>query len=395
MTGCIEKFAEIDTTIIGSVKFGDGSAVDIHGRGSVLLECSTGEHRLLTDVYYIPMLRRNIISLGQLDENGCQIVVEGGVMTIIDRTHKLLAKVGRSKNRLYTMHITPTLSECFLARSKEEARRWHARYGHVNFHALKDLSHKMVHDLPMIAQEDHICDGCLIGKQHRNSFPAEVKYRAKFPLELWHVDLCGPINPATHGGKRYFMLIVDDCIRFMWQILIRDKNEAFEACKKVKVAAEMEKNCKLKALRTDRGGEFTSNEFRNYCEILGIKRYLTAPYSPQQNGVVERRNQMVVGMARSLLKSMGVPTEFWGEAVSTVVYLLNRAPTKSIIGKTPYEAYYDRKPSVIHLRVFGCVAHVKVVTPHFSKLTDRSKQMVFIGYDMNTKGYRVYDPATR
>jgi hypothetical protein len=157
----------------------------------------------------------------------------------------------------------------------------------------------------------------------------------------------------------------------------------------------MEKNCKLKALRTDRGGEFTSNEFRNYCEMLGIKRYLTMPYSPQQNRVDERRNQTVVGMARSLLKSMGVPAEFWGEAVSTAIYLLNRAPMKSIIGKTPYEAYYDRKPGVDHLRVFGCVAHVKVVTPHLSKLTDKSKQMVFIGYDMNTKGYRVYDPATR
>jgi hypothetical protein len=92
-------------------------------------------------------------------------------------------------------------------------------------------------------------------------------------------------------------------------------------------------------------------------------------------------------MTTSLLKSMGVPAEFWGEAVSTTVYLLNRAPTKSVISKTLYEAYYDRKPSIDHLRVFGCVAHVKVVTLHLSKLTDRSKQMVFIGYDMNTKGY--------
>jgi hypothetical protein len=80
MTGCIEKFAEIDTTIRGSVKFGDSSAVDIHGRGSILLECSTGEHRLLTDVYYISMLRSNIISLGQLDEKECHIVVEGGML---------------------------------------------------------------------------------------------------------------------------------------------------------------------------------------------------------------------------------------------------------------------------------------------------------------------------
>ena len=191
------------------------------------------------------------------------------------------------------------------------------------------------------------------------------------------------------------MLLVDDCTRFMWQVLIRDKDEAFEAFKKVKAAVEMEKNSKLKALRTDRGGEFTSNEFKTYCELLGIKRYLSAPYSPQQNGVVERRNQTVVGMARSLLKSMGVPGGFWGEAVSTAVYLLNRAPTKSVVGKTPYEAYYDRKPSVDHFRIFGCLAHVKVVTPHIPKLADRSKQMVFIGYDMNTKGYRMFNPTTR
>ncbi|KAL6311032.1 hypothetical protein AAG906_015921 [Vitis piasezkii] len=283
MTGCIEKFAEIDTTIKGSVKFGDGSAVEIQGRG---------------------------------------------------------------RSRLYLLHIARVLPKCLMARSKESAWR-HARYGHVNFRALKIL-------------------------KWQNS--------SESPLELWHGDLCGPITPATHGGKRYFLLLVDDCTRFMWQVLIRNKDEAFEAFKKTKASTEMEKNSKLKAFRTDRGGEFTSNEFKTYCELLGIKRYLTAPYSPQQNGVVERRNQTVVGMARS--------------SVSTAIYLLNRAPTKNIIGKTPYEAYYNRKPTVDHFRIFGCVGHVKDVTPHLSKLADRSKPMMFIGYDSNTKGYRMFDPKS-
>ena len=396
MTGSINKFAEIDTDIKGSVKFGDGSAVEIQGRGSVLFKCFTGAHRILTDVYYIPMLRSNIISLGQLDENGCKIMVEGGVMSILDRNRKLLIKESRSRNRLYMLHITPTHPECLLTRSKDEAWCWRARYGHVNFNSLKILSQKqMVHGLPKIEHEDRICDGFLIGKQRRNPFPTVTKFRAELPLELWHGDLCGPITPATHGGKRYFLLLVDDCTRFMWQVLIRSKDEAFEAFKKVKAAAEMEKNSKLKALRTDSGGEFTSNEFKQYCELMGIKRYLTAPYSPQQNGVVERRNQTVVGMARSLLKSMEVPGKFWGEEVSTAVYLLNRAPTKSVTGKTPYKAYHNHKPSIEHFRIFGCVGHVRDTKPHLSKLADRSKQMVFIGYDMNTKGYRMFDPVTR
>ncbi|KAB5531914.1 hypothetical protein DKX38_018584 [Salix brachista] len=114
MTGCMEKFAEIDTTITGSVKFGDGSTVKIQGRGSVLFEDFTGEHRILTNVYYIPMLKSNIISLGQLDENGCKVVIEGGVMTILDRLQRLLAKVKRSSNQLYVLNIAPALPECFL-----------------------------------------------------------------------------------------------------------------------------------------------------------------------------------------------------------------------------------------------------------------------------------------
>jgi len=361
-----------------------------------LLEDFTGEHRILTNVYYIPMLKSNIISLGQLDENGCKVVIEGGVMTILDRLQRLLAKVKRSSNRLYVLNIAPALPECFLVRSKEEAWRWHARYGHVNFHALKSLSQKqMVHGLPIIEHEDRICDGCLIGKQQRKPFPAESNFRAEYPLELWHIDLCGPITPTMNGGKRYFMLIVDDCTRFMWQVLISSKAEAFESFKRIKAAAEMEKGCKLKAFRSDRDGEFTSNEFKGFCELNGIKHYLIAPYSPQQNGVVEWRNQTVVGMARSLLKSKSVPGEFWGEAVSTTIYLLNRAPTKSLVDKTPYEAYYNRKPRVEHLRIFGCIAHVKNVTPHLPKLADRSKPMVFIGYDLNTKGYRMFDPKTK
>jgi gag-polypeptide of LTR copia-type len=114
MTSCIDKFTEIDMTFRGSVKFGDGSTVDIHGRGSVLFECLNGEHRLLTNVYYILMLRSSIISLGQLDQNGCKIVIEGGVMTILDRTQRLLAKVSRSESRLYLLHIPQALLECLL-----------------------------------------------------------------------------------------------------------------------------------------------------------------------------------------------------------------------------------------------------------------------------------------
>jgi hypothetical protein len=126
-----------------------------------------------------------------------------------------------------------------------------------------------------------------------------------------------------------------------------------------------------------------------------MRHFLTAPYSPQQNGVVERRNQIVVGMARSLLKSKDLPGKFWGEAVATAVFLLNRAPTKALNDKTPYEALYGTKPDVHYLKIFGCLGYVKKVSVHLPKLADRSSVMVFIGYQPDSKAYRMYDPKTQ
>jgi transposase InsO family protein len=235
----------------------------------------------------------------------------------------------------------------------------------------------------------------MVAKQKRLPFPAQALYRADLPMELWHGDLCGPISPATPAGKEYFLLLVDDYSRHMWIVLLRSKDEALAAIRKVQAAAELEKNLKLKAVRTERGGELSSAEFVEYCEARGIKHFRTAPYTPQQNGVVERTNQTIVNMARSLLKSMEMPDKFWGEAVSTTVYLLNRAPTKSVKGITPYEARHGRKPFVHHLRTFGCIAHVKKTGPGQTKLADRSKQMVMIGYERGSKAYHLYDPETR
>ena len=124
-----------------------------------------------------------------------------------------------------------------------------------------------------------------------------------------------------------------------------------------------------------------------------MQRQLTVPYSPQQNGVVERRNQTIVRTTRSLLMTVGMPKRFWGEAVMTAVYLLNRSPTRSLDGKTPHEAWYNKKLAVHHLRVFGYIAYMKVTRPHLAKLDPRGLKVIFIGYEPGSKAYRLYDPA--
>jgi hypothetical protein len=126
----------------------------------------------------------------------------------------------------------------------------------------------------------------------------------------------------------------------------------------------------------------------------GVQRHYSAPYSPQQNGVVKRRNQTVVRMARALLKQKGMSTVFWGEVVVTTVYILNRSPTKALNGRTSYEAWHGRKPTVCHLRVFGCLSFAKELA-HISKLDDRSTPRVFIGYADGSKAYHILDSGTQ
>lgn len=164
--------------------------------------------------------------------------------------------------------------------------------------------------------------------------------------------------------------------------------------KKFKALVENESGYKIKAMRTDRGGEFTSNQFNNFCESHGIRRTLTVPRSPQQNGIVERKNRTIMNMVRSMLKSKLMPKEVWAEAVACAVYLSNRSPTKSLLKVTPQEVWSGRKPSVFHLRVFGSIAYTHVADETRSKMDDKSNKLVFIGYDASSKGYKLYDPST-
>jgi hypothetical protein len=226
-------------------------------------------------------------------------------------------------------------------------------------------------------------------------FPRQAFRQATEPLELVHGDIYGPIKPVTPSGNCYFLLLVDDFSRYMWVVLLPTKDEAPAAIKRVQAAAERKTGKKIRALRTDRGGEFTVNHLNEYFAELGVPRQLIAPYSPPQNGMVERQNQTVVRAACYILKAKDLPGTFWGEVVMTAIYILNRSPSKGAGGRTPYELWTESTPSVHHLCTFGCVAHVKNTRPHLQKLGDRSKPMIFVGYEARSMAYRAYDSATR
>ncbi|GJV44246.1 zinc finger, CCHC-type containing protein [Tanacetum coccineum] len=211
MTGVREYFKDLDEDVSGNVRFGDGSYIEIKGKGSIVIECDDRKQRIISQVYYIPDLKSNLLSLGQFTEIGCKVVMEDDELRLYDMNHKIFMKVTRQNNRLYKANLRIGTPVCLLANLKEDTWLWHARLGHLNFESLKTMAQRnLVHGVPTIKHTTQVCDVCLIGKHSRAPFPKKAKTRSTSPLDLVYGHLCGPITPPTPSGKKYIFLLVDD-----------------------------------------------------------------------------------------------------------------------------------------------------------------------------------------
>ena len=215
-------------------------------------------------------MKKIILSLGKLDDQGCKTSLCGGYLTIRDKKGKLLTKTKKTRGNMYQIKLAISES-CNLSR-EDEAWLWHGRFCHQSFHTLDSMiKGELVRGLPVFEKPKELCSTCISGKHTKCSFKASV-CRAKKPLDLVHMDLCGLIKPPTLGGKSYFLLIVDDFSRYMWISLVSLMAEALQGFKKFRMMAEAEIKRKLKCARSDRGGEFLSKEFILYCEENVIPR---------------------------------------------------------------------------------------------------------------------------
>ena len=280
---------------------------------------------------------------------------------------------------------------------KTSSNLWHSRYGHLGVQNMRKLCQRHLvkgfnYDL---TSNQEFCEPCVKGKHHHQKFPTEGGKRAKDKLELVHTDVCGKVESKSLSGCEYFLSFIDDMSRYSWCYPLKKKSDVYQKFIEWKTMVERSSDRSLKKIRSDNGGEYTSEQFAEHLHQEGITHQLTIPKTPQQNGVAERLNRTLEETIRSMLAESQAPKHFWAEALSTATYLRNRSPTIALDNVTPYEAWTGDKPNVEHLRVFGCTAYAHIPKDERKKLDPKARKCIMLGYGTEVKGYRLYNPETQ
>jgi len=194
------------------------------------------------------------------------------------------------------------------------------------------------------------------------------------------------------SGCRFYVIFVDDFSRFTWLYPLINKSEVFSYFVKFKLLVEKQFSTSIKQFQTDNGGEYTSTQFKHFLEKHGILHRRTCPHTSQQNGVAERKHRHIVEMGLTLLAQSGLPTKFWVESFLTSTYLINRLPTKVLHNASPFSKLFGTQPDYSLLKVFGSLCYPLLRPYAQHKLSFRSKPCIFLGYCINQRGYRCFDP---
>lgn len=231
----------------------------------------------------------------------------------------------------------------------------------------------------------------MLGKMHRMPFP-KSESRTKGPGEIIHVDVCGPMESESVGGSRYFLLIKDDYSHFKTVYFLSHKSQVKEKVEEFLRYVKNNLNFNVKIFRSDNGLEMTNNDMQKMLKYYGIRHQTSVAYTPEQNGSAEREMRTIVEAARTMIHAKNLKKNLWAEAVNTAVYILNRSGTSPQSGKTPYEAWFGKKPEIKYFKIFGTEVSTHIPKEKRRKWDSKANNGIFVGYDENIKGYRVYYP---
>ncbi|GKA59391.1 retrovirus-related pol polyprotein from transposon TNT 1-94 [Tanacetum coccineum] len=277
------------------------------------------------------------------------------------------------------------------ANKQEPSKSWGSTKtnNHSTFH--NECRHGLVRGLPKLKfEKDHLCSACALGKSSKKPHKPKSEDTNQEKLYLLHMDLCGPMRVASVNGKKYILVT-----RFTWVKCLRSKDEAPAFIINFLKMIQVRLKETVRRIRTDNGTEFVNQTLREYYEKVGISHETSVARSPQQNGVVERRNRTLIEAARTMLIYAKAPLFLWAEAVATACYTQNRSMIRRRHGKTPYELLHDKPPDLSYLHVFGALCYPTNDSENLGKLQPKADIGIFIGYAPTKKAFRIYNRRTR
>ena len=260
--------------------------------------------------------------------------------------------------------------------------------GHIGVKGLRSA----VEGINFDDSEHESCQICARANIKRKPFPKEASHRATRLLQRVHCDICGPL-PPSYGGFRHFILFICCYSRYIFISPMKSREEAPDQFMRFKALAETFSQQKITILRVDNAPELVRGKLEEHCRIAGISYKKTIPHSPSQNGVAERCNLTLVSIARALLFDASMSEWFWPFAILTAAHIKNRVPHSNLpTNTTPFELWYQYKPDLSHLRLFGAPCTSRILTTHLSKFDPRGEHGRFLGYARDAKGYLIWVP---
>ncbi|GJS75399.1 retrovirus-related pol polyprotein from transposon TNT 1-94 [Tanacetum coccineum] len=325
MTEQRDKLINFVSKFIGTVRLGNDHFVAIIGYGDFHIRSI-----LISKVYYVEGLSRNLFSVGQFCDSDLKVAFRKHTCFVRNLEGDDLLS-GSHRSNLYTISMEEMMKSspiCLLSKSsKTKSWLWHRCLSHLKFRTINQLAKQgLVKGLPKLKYaKDHVCSACQMGKSKKESHKPKPEPSTNHTLQMLHMDLCQIMRVESINGKKYILVIVDDYSRFTWVKFLRTKDEIPEVIIKILKQAQVSLQAMVRYLHTDNGTEFVNQTLRSYIEDVGITHQTSVARTPQQNGVVERRNRTLVEAARTMLIFSKSPLFLCAEVVATACYTQNKS----------------------------------------------------------------------
>jgi Reverse transcriptase (RNA-dependent DNA polymerase)/gag-polypeptide of LTR copia-type/GAG-pre-integrase domain len=378
----------------------DGRTLSAIGMGDLHVELPNGSNKtkvVFKNAIHAPGMAFTLISISRLDQAGYSVTFNKSLCSIKNPSGKTIATIPHSDGlyKIAASKASDVAGSANVAAGKMTISEAHRKLGHIAHSAIK---HAITNGFILGVELDpnskvEFCEACAKAKSARQPFPKESETRAEKFGDRVHWDLWGPASVKSINGNHYVAARIDDATRQTKLYFQKKKSEAYYSYLKDEAYIENQYGNQIKSSRSDRGGEFLSEKLIKHQDFKGTKRELTVHDSPPQNGVSERGMRTRAERARALLISSGLPRFLWEEAMRHSAWLQDRTPARALNGKTPYEMGHNKKPNLAGIQEFGTAAYVKDLTA--GKLDARAQKGRFVGYDSESKGYRIYWPSKK